>query len=808
MNFLSCFQYVTGSFPHIDANLCSMMTTSSPNVAYPGGNNLGQYHGHPQTHLWRSAPVTGTAQYINEMEQATTTALHRRIAVLETQLAQAQADKMISDQTTRYLLRMASTSQDVHQPNVHSEELEAELYRSKANNIMLHDKLHKAVHSWGNNIQSQREASHNESVFEIQENNSYRQSHYMNRNIPIPDSKYSPVDLLDVNGLPDCVPELDFSGSGSSSTADYLDTFVPGLPPKIDLRLYNNTDKQHNQSLAPKLALEPASLSHLRMFTNDSHTSSAPECVNPLVNSNLAKLDPHNTSKLQTQTVSQGISGSLRTINGPSVGAAPRQPDTLSDILITKDSNTPCKSIVSAHPNITRNPHTSSHSDISRNPHTSSHSDTTRNPPTSTFNNKRQAFRYEPLTTFIEYNQVTDPLYSHRMEAVQYSPAEKQDMLHAVTITGLHPNTTKRDLLTNIHGGMVVSLNLVDTVSITGTLTALVKFLYERDTFAFYNFTKNNPLQFHDKRAFVSILGTASWPLEPSIKRKIIEEGHTRCLEVKVFPRTITQAAFRLDLRNKNAVTDQDIEEFCMHDGALELRFTSISAAGRAHELLTTSRRYNSCQVTFTADPCSLPVHVTGSKTQAPVSEVVLAERETLSTRPLSQDLITPSPDTSSNVTVPSQPKEQSTERKTDAADPAVTTVGLDKSRWAPTSPKPTSITFVPGKLPVKPAASLSTKSPRSSPRTSKDGKIFESVWKCGYCGGFNHLESHCYQNPNSKKYQGGKSGNGSPKEAGKGRGLESPRVNIKRSAPRSTAGEEPHPDPPVGPKIGILVDI
>ena len=41
-----------------------------------------------------------------------------------------------------------------------------------------------------------------------------------------------------------------------------------------------------------------------------------------------------------------------------------------------------------------------------------------------------------------------------------------------------------------------------------------------------------------------------------------------RCLEVKYFPRTISEAAFRIDLRNMvAAVTERDIEHTCIHIG-------------------------------------------------------------------------------------------------------------------------------------------------------------------------------------------------------------------------------------------------
>ncbi|MCJ1242185.1 hypothetical protein MMC14_010192 [Varicellaria rhodocarpa] len=758
------------------------MTASSPNLAYPGRNNLGEYHGHPQTHPWRSAPVTGTAQYIHEMEQATTTALHRRIAVLETQLAQAQADKIVSEQTTRYLLQMASTSQGVHQSNIHSEELEAELRHSKATNVILHDKLHKAVHSWGNNVQSQREASYNESVIEIQENISSQQSHYINKNILIPGSKDTPVDLLDVIGFPDCLPELDFSGAGSSSTTDdldSLDTFSPGLP-KIDLRLYNTTDKEHNLNLAPELAPEPACLSHLRMFTNNSHTSSVPECVNPLVNSNLAKLDPDNTLKLQTQTVSQGNSGPLRTINVPNVGAARQQPDTPSDTLISEDSNTPCKSTTFSKQHITLGPPTSS---FINNRRAFSHTSL----PQITIGKGLNSNYYPSSRRFATTNQSICykdlPYCKHIMKGVQYSPADKQDMLHTVTITGIPPKTTNKDLLSNIRGGIVVSMNLVNTVSITGTLTALVKFLYEQDTLAFYNFTKNDPLQIYGRTADVTMLATPSWPLAPSLRQAILEKGHTRCLEVQTFPRNVSPAAFRIDLRTLHAVTERDIEHTCMRlDGTLELRFTSISAAGRAHELLTTTRKYNSCQVKFTVDPCSLPLHATKPKAQVPVPKVVPAEERTQGTRPSPQASIAYPPSLITTTAMPSSAEDQSSESKTGATDSAVTALGLNKSVWAPTGQKPTSIITLPEKQQFKPT---STNSPRGSPTIGVNGKICDPLFECTYCWRTGHVESHCYENPKSPKFKGNKAEHWSPNGKGKGRELASPCVSLKDSGAR-----------------------
>ena len=163
--------------------------------------------------------------------------------------------------------------------------------------------------------------------------------------------------------------------------------------------------------------------------------------------------------------------------------------------------------------------------------------------------------------------------------------------------------TKVSELMNKIRGGTVVSCQLLDTVSISGSFSVLVQFLYEQDAIAYEDFAAENPIYFAGQRAHIKLIQTPSWPIVLS------DQQHTRCLKLYNFPTNIKQAQLRGDLRMHKASRIMTIENMRMHKGqVLEVRFSSIKYAEKAYDVLTTNRAYKQCRVTFSRDPCTWPL--------------------------------------------------------------------------------------------------------------------------------------------------------------------------------------------------------
>ena len=178
-----------------------------------------------------------------------------------------------------------------------------------------------------------------------------------------------------------------------------------------------------------------------------------------------------------------------------------------------------------------------------------------------------------------------------------------------LSIMNLPSNITLNELMAKIRGGIVVSCHLLDTMSITGSFSARVRFLQESKALAYDDFAAANPIIFDSRRACIRVVQTPSFPLSPQLMAKIIDGGRTRCLEIYNVPKEVAQYRILQDLRiSKTQVTG--IEHMQMRKGrVLNLRFSSIWYAERAYAKLVSFRTYRSCRIVWAKDPCALQLH-------------------------------------------------------------------------------------------------------------------------------------------------------------------------------------------------------
>ena len=189
-------------------------------------------------------------------------------------------------------------------------------------------------------------------------------------------------------------------------------------------------------------------------------------------------------------------------------------------------------------------------------------------------------------------------------------PSE-HDVYRTVIISNLPLNVTMTKILDRVRGGLIISVNLLDTAKLTGRMTALIIFQHEFAAMAFEEQAQKYPIKINALTARVGLVPTPTWPESINLRKAINDHQHTRCLKVYNFPRHIGETTLRRDLRIHNVLVRDAIEHVKMRaDGILELRFSSIKYAGQAFGILSAFRDYRQCNAYFVADPCARPFEV------------------------------------------------------------------------------------------------------------------------------------------------------------------------------------------------------
>ena len=195
---------------------------------------------------------------------------------------------------------------------------------------------------------------------------------------------------------------------------------------------------------------------------------------------------------------------------------------------------------------------------------------------------------------------------------IRFGPEPSQrDIYRTILVSNIPADVDITALLDQVRGGIVINASLLDTVSITGSKTALIVFVHEHEALAVEEHASVHRITFGSRLARVKIVNTPTWPTAMHLRKAIEDHHHTRCLEVHDFPRSVSRAALRRDLRMCEAVTCDAIEYMEIRsDGVLEIRFLSTCQAGRAFGIFTSFRRYRQCSTYFTPDPCARPPQV------------------------------------------------------------------------------------------------------------------------------------------------------------------------------------------------------
>lgn len=192
---------------------------------------------------------------------------------------------------------------------------------------------------------------------------------------------------------------------------------------------------------------------------------------------------------------------------------------------------------------------------------------------------------------------------------IQYNPPEGDSTAYrTVMITNLPTDTSLNSLLDRVRGGLVVSATVLDSRSITNSLSAIVVFLEASAAASYANFACTHEIRFSGRVAKVTRLSKATWPM-PMLLQKAISEGNsTRCIELLCMPGTLSETQLRCDLQLHHLKIDM-VEKIQVDDtGVILISFASVEAAGHANGLLESLPQYQSVRRRFVSDPCAAPL--------------------------------------------------------------------------------------------------------------------------------------------------------------------------------------------------------
>jgi hypothetical protein len=204
---------------------------------------------------------------------------------------------------------------------------------------------------------------------------------------------------------------------------------------------------------------------------------------------------------------------------------------------------------------------------------------------------------------------------------IAYVPSETDsNYLRTVHIGNLPKDIELRKVLARIRGGQIISAVLLNTVSITGSMSAMVQFVHEADAEEYVTYTSEHPISFPPTcdsstktsgegmgmKAEITLIQTPTYPLAIPARVRIHEHGQTRCLVLPGFPENYSIRSLERNLACGNGHRATSLIEFWLdEEQTLHLEFSSVGAAGSAYGILTNWQIYRGLQVAFERDPCA-----------------------------------------------------------------------------------------------------------------------------------------------------------------------------------------------------------
>ncbi|GAB7357233.1 hypothetical protein MBLNU459_g8213t1 [Dothideomycetes sp. NU459] len=209
----------------------------------------------------------------------------------------------------------------------------------------------------------------------------------------------------------------------------------------------------------------------------------------------------------------------------------------------------------------------------------------------------------------------------HTRSLLMYQPKSNESGFYrTVLVTNVPPTVPVTTIMSCVRGGVVISVQPMNSLPITGYNTLMIVFLKEESARAFVDYANTYALcsdvgkkqiilgvgSIH--RTTFSLLHSPTWPLSRHVKQKIDFGEQSRCLVIYGLEHEITIQALCNVLAEAGTKQHAILSASRDFEGTVHLEFASIAGAERAKERSDEHPWFRETKVEYADDPCGRPL--------------------------------------------------------------------------------------------------------------------------------------------------------------------------------------------------------
>lgn len=155
------------------------------------------------------------------------------------------------------------------------------------------------------------------------------------------------------------------------------------------------------------------------------------------------------------------------------------------------------------------------------------------------------------------------------------------------------------DIIPAIQGDRIISGQILQTTTLTGSLTARIIFREQKYALEFINSTLSNPLSFNGLAACVYLVATPTWPHSPAIDAMGFTQASSRCVIIRKVPLDLTVHAIRFWLEAGDCTNVETPPMVEKSDTEITIWFASEAAASRGFYILSKNHSFRDLEIVF-----------------------------------------------------------------------------------------------------------------------------------------------------------------------------------------------------------------
>ena len=158
------------------------------------------------------------------------------------------------------------------------------------------------------------------------------------------------------------------------------------------------------------------------------------------------------------------------------------------------------------------------------------------------------------------------------------------------------------DIMSVIKGDGIFSGQLLQTTSITGSLTARIVFLEQRFAFDFMHKISQKPGSSQIRIASAYLVATPTWPIPSAVYSMGLFEVATRCLNIRNAPSDLTAEIIYSWLDAEECTNPLNSPLIKRNGDELLIWFSSVAAASRGRYILSHNSHSKDLEMGYYAD--------------------------------------------------------------------------------------------------------------------------------------------------------------------------------------------------------------